>query len=74
MEAGPPLLSAHTAVGWQEQRHDKQGHDLLPLGPATSPLQAHVAALTDELAGVERDMLEAEAKHEQLKLLEVRTR
>jgi len=33
-----------------------------------------VAELTGELAAVERDMLEAEAKHELLKLLEVRTR
>ncbi|PRW33225.1 outer dynein arm-docking complex subunit 1 [Chlorella sorokiniana] len=41
---------------------------------AMANLQARVAALTGELAGVERNMLEAEAKHELLKLLEVRTR
>lgn len=44
-------------------------------GPCSStPPQARMAALSAELAGVERDMLEAEAKHELLKLLEVRTR
>lgn len=43
-------------------------------GPSSSSPQARVAALSAELAGVERDMLEAEAKHELLKLLEVRTR
>lgn len=37
-------------------------------------LQARVAQLSSELAAVEQDILEAEAKHELYKLLETRTR
>ncbi|EFN52866.1 hypothetical protein CHLNCDRAFT_138354 [Chlorella variabilis] len=45
---------------------------LMPQGMAE--LVGHVEGLGGELAGVERDILEAEAKHELYKLLEVRTR
>lgn len=44
----------------------------MPQGMAE--LVGHVEGLGGELAGVERDILEAEAKHELYKLLEVRTR
>lgn len=41
---------------------------------AEGALQARLATLTSELAGVDGDIIEAEAKHELYKLLELRTR
>lgn len=52
-----------------------ESRDCEALMPAALPaLEARLAALEGELARVERDQVEAEAKHELYKLLEVRTR
>lgn len=57
-----------------EQLHT-ESRDCDALMPQALPtLQALLAALEGDLAAVERDQVEAEAKHELYKLLEVRTR
>lgn len=75
----PPYLPTPPSPALPHRRSlealQTESRDCEALMPAALPaLEARLGGLEGELAGVERDQLEAEAKHELYKLLEVRTR
>jgi len=69
------LLGCHTCPACSLEQLETTSHDCEQLMPqAMESLQARVAQLAADLASVEQDIVEAEAKHELYKLLEIRTR